>query len=74
MMATNFTRAILTNVDLRGTDLRAAVGLTLQQIKEAITDENTRFPDYIENGLAAAKEICHEDFLGHHGRAPFITP
>lgn len=49
MMITDFTRTVLTNADLRGTDLRAAIGLTVQQVGQAITDEDTKLPDYLKN-------------------------
>lgn len=39
-----FTNATLTNTDFRGVDLRATVGLTPEQLKEAITDANTLLP------------------------------
>ncbi|MFV2065847.1 MAG: pentapeptide repeat-containing protein [Pirellulales bacterium] len=55
-MGADFTRAILKNTDLRGTDLRTAIGLTVQQIKQAITDDNTKFPDYLIRALARADE------------------
>ena len=38
------TRATLTNTNLRGVDLRTVRGLTEEQLKEAITDENTLRP------------------------------
>jgi uncharacterized protein YjbI with pentapeptide repeats len=44
---TNFGRANLTHADLRGTDLRAALGLTSQQIEGAETDAATLLPSYL---------------------------
>jgi uncharacterized protein YjbI with pentapeptide repeats len=40
-----FTKAILTGTNLRGVDLRTVQGLTPDQLKEAITDENTLLPE-----------------------------
>ena len=39
--------ADLTGADLRGANLNRAEGVTCEQIKSAVIDENTRFPDYI---------------------------
>jgi len=40
-----FTKAILNGTNLRGVDLRTVRGLTPDQLKEAITDENTLLPE-----------------------------
>jgi len=39
---------ILIQANLKGADLRNATGLDSSQIKSAITDINTRLPDYLE--------------------------
>jgi uncharacterized protein YjbI with pentapeptide repeats len=43
-----FKDAILKGTILRGADLREAKGLTTEQLAEAILDETTLLPDYIE--------------------------
>ena len=48
MMQANFTGAILIGTDLRGADLRSAIGLKAEQIEQAIIDKNTRLPDYLK--------------------------
>ncbi|HWN08867.1 MAG TPA: pentapeptide repeat-containing protein [Pyrinomonadaceae bacterium] len=42
---TNFDKAVLVRTHFEGTDLRAATGLTQQQIVEAVFDEHTLLPD-----------------------------
>ncbi len=46
---TFFWQANLQGAQLQGVDLRWAIGLTLQQIGSAITDEKTRLPDYLRS-------------------------
>jgi uncharacterized protein YjbI with pentapeptide repeats len=58
MSRTDATRAILRDVDfdgallrgtiLRGADLTGAKNLTLEQLSEAIIDDDTILPDYID--------------------------
>jgi len=45
LKGTNFQGASLHGADLRGTDLSSAKGLTREQVKTAVTDSSTRFPD-----------------------------
>jgi uncharacterized protein YjbI with pentapeptide repeats len=40
-----FTKAKLTKTNLRGVDLRTVRGLTPDQLREAITDQNTLMPE-----------------------------
>jgi uncharacterized protein YjbI with pentapeptide repeats len=47
MIGTSFHVANIAGADLRGADLGYAAGLTCEQIKSAVIDENTRLPDYI---------------------------
>ena len=44
---TNLNRAILMKAHLEGADLSTAIGLTTDQLSEAIIDEKTRLPDYL---------------------------
>ena len=44
----DFDGASLTGTVLRGADLTGAKNLTLEQLSEAIIDELTRLPDYID--------------------------
>lgn len=44
----NFRDAKLTDTILRGTDLTDAKNLTLPQLGEAVVDEHTRLPGYID--------------------------
>lgn len=44
---TDFSGAYLYGTDLRHVDLRSTVGLTREQLAEAITDETTLLPDYL---------------------------
>ena len=46
----NVYRADFRDTILNGADLSHAVGITCDQIKSAIIDENTRLPDYISMG------------------------
>jgi uncharacterized protein YjbI with pentapeptide repeats len=43
----NLTDADLTDADLSSADLSGAKGLTREQIESAITDEDTKLPDYL---------------------------
>ncbi|MDA8560422.1 pentapeptide repeat-containing protein [Nitrospinae bacterium] len=45
MIGSRFHDASFTGADLRGADLRKAKGLTFEQIKTAVIDENTFLPD-----------------------------
>ena len=52
LVRASFRGANLTGTDLTGTDLTGAIldgakGITCEQIKSAMIDENTRLPDYI---------------------------
>jgi uncharacterized protein YjbI with pentapeptide repeats len=38
----------LLKVDLRGADLRKVKNLTWERLAQAIRDENTEFPDYLQ--------------------------
>jgi len=61
---TDFTGADLRGADLReanlegtilkGADLREAKGLTWEQLSQAVIDETTRLPDYLEARAAKA--------------------
>jgi uncharacterized protein YjbI with pentapeptide repeats len=44
----NFKDAVLKGTILRGADLRDAKNLTREQLAEAITDETTLLPDYLQ--------------------------
>jgi WD40 repeat protein len=44
----NLSGAILKGTDLRGADLTDAVGLTREQLSEALVDEQTILPDYLK--------------------------
>jgi uncharacterized protein YjbI with pentapeptide repeats len=44
----DLTGAKLVGTILHGADLRDVSGLTVQQLKSAILDENTKLPDYID--------------------------
>ena len=58
----DFKDAILKGTILRGTDLTDARNLTVTQLAEAIIDERTMLPDYIdrESILRARKDLDHE--------------
>ena len=45
--ATDITGACLDGADLRGVDLSEVIGLTMDQVRNAIVDEHTRLPDYL---------------------------
>ncbi|MDQ5868001.1 MAG: pentapeptide repeat-containing protein, partial [Chloroflexota bacterium] len=44
-------RADLRRAHLEGVDLRHVVGLTPEQLQQAITDEETQIPDYLKTPL-----------------------
>lgn len=44
----DMTGAKLKGTILRGADLREVIGLTVEQLKEAIIDDTTLLPDYID--------------------------
>ena len=46
--ATDVTGACFQGADLRGVDLREVVGLTSEQIRDAIIDEQTQLPGYLK--------------------------
>lgn len=53
LLSANLNGAVLTGADLRGADLRkanliGALGLTLQQVESATTDEDTKLPDNLK--------------------------
>ncbi len=54
LLNTNLYKADFNNAILNGANLEHTVGLTCDQIKSAIIDENTRLPDYIS--LAGSSE------------------
>jgi uncharacterized protein YjbI with pentapeptide repeats len=43
----NFSGANLNGTVLKGADLTNAIGLTMRQISEAVTDDRTMLPDYL---------------------------
>ncbi len=45
-----FLNAHMEGTHLEGTDLRRSKGLKQEQIDSAITDENTKLPDYLAEG------------------------
>ena len=49
----NFKDANLKGAILRGADLREARNLTWEQLSEAVLDETTKLPDYLEADAAA---------------------
>lgn len=49
----NFKDAMLKDTILRGADLRDARNLTWEQLSEAIVDETTKLPDYLEAEAAS---------------------
>jgi DNA-binding cell septation regulator SpoVG len=48
--------AKLYDTHLEGVDLSYVIGLTLEQLADAYTDENTRFPDYLTSSQATDDE------------------
>lgn len=63
----NLNGAILENTDLRGADLENAVGLTLDQLTVARTDEHTILPAYIRSQREAAAEQRVEAIRNNQG-------
>ncbi len=56
----DFSNATLRGTILRGADLTGATNLTIEQLSEAIIDEDTILPDYIDRTRlreAAADEV-----------------
>jgi uncharacterized protein YjbI with pentapeptide repeats len=51
----DFADAKLSGTILRGTDLTEARNLTVEQLAEAVIDEDTKLPDYIDR--AAVKRL-----------------
>jgi uncharacterized protein YjbI with pentapeptide repeats len=52
----NFKDAVLKGTILRGADLRDARNLTREQLADAIIDETTLLPDYLDE-RAASKQL-----------------
>ena len=46
----DLSRANLSKANLSGADLSETIGLTREQIESAITDEDTKLPDYLKEG------------------------
>ena len=44
----NFSHARMTKTVLRGTDLTDAQNLTIEQLAEAVIDQDTKLPSYID--------------------------
>ena len=49
LSGSDFKNANLKRTNLRGADLRDAQNLTWEQLSEAMIDDSTRLPDYLEN-------------------------
>ena len=50
----DFLRADLEGTDLSGVDLSGARNLTIEQLREAVIDDATILPDYIDRAALAA--------------------
>lgn len=48
LIGSNLTNALLKQTNLRGANLHKVINLTCDQVMSAITDKNTRLPDYIQ--------------------------
>jgi uncharacterized protein YjbI with pentapeptide repeats len=59
----NFAQADMAGMDLRGADLTGARNLTVEQLRQAVVDEKTRLPDYIDRTRLSPA-------AGHSGPAP----
>jgi uncharacterized protein YjbI with pentapeptide repeats len=56
----NLKNANLSNANLKGVNLRQTTNITCEQIKSAVIDESTLFPDYIYmEGLSTCKNLKH---------------
>jgi uncharacterized protein YjbI with pentapeptide repeats len=54
----NLKNANLKGTILRGADLRGARNLTWEQVREAVIDETTRLPDYLQAGERRQPTPC----------------